>query len=100
MEILERQLSWLTMAHFGAAVIEMCVPVSVVRALSLNNAAALYSTDAAVAKCTLDLLVCMLRKTNGFLEAVRQWVANGVLSHAQSTSFRRHLTDSLLKVRN
>lgn len=86
------------MMQLSAAAIEMCAPKSVLCALSSNNAAALHMDDIAVVKCTLDVLVSMLRKMNNFVEVVRRWASESTLTYAQATSFRRHVTDVLLKV--
>ncbi|KAK3910456.1 Nucleolar pre-ribosomal-associated protein 1 [Frankliniella fusca] len=96
-EVLLRQVSWLTMMQLGAAAIEMCSPSSVLSALCSDNADALYTDDIAVARGTVELLVCMLSKIYGFTEVVRQWASNGILSYAQSTAFCRHVSDNMLK---
>lgn len=86
------------MMQLSAAAIGMCAPKSVLCALSSNNAAALYIDDISVVKCTIDLLVSMLKKMNHFVEVVRKWASDSTLTYAQATSFRRHVTDVLIKV--
>lgn len=96
-EVLLRQVSWLTMMHLGAAAIEMCSPSSILNALCSDNADALYTDDIAVAKCTVKLLVSMLKKIYNFTEVVKRWASSGVLSYAQSTAFCRHISDYVSK---
>lgn len=87
------------MGQLANASINMCIPMSVVRALNANNATALYDEDIAVAKSSVDLLVCMLRKAVGFYNVVCRWASQKTISYAQSTAFHSTVSKSILAVR-
>lgn len=97
-EVLHRQISWLTMVQLSAAALEMCIPTSILQCLTSEKTGALHASDIAVARCTLDLLLVMLKKIFTFVGVVHKWASSGTLSYAQSMTVRRHITESLSKV--
>lgn len=86
------------MLTLATASINMCIPISVVRALNAKEAQAFCNEDIVVAKTSLDLFVCMLRKAVSFLKVVRQWVSQKVISYAQSTTYHVNFTKYIREV--
>lgn len=94
-DVLKRQLSSLRTAELAKAAMTICIPQSILRALNSNNSAAFYADDITVGTCTIDIIVCMLRKIHTLTRAVWGWAKEGLIHYAQAQSYKNFITTSL-----